>query len=268
MQHALDAKGLGRALCIITGASRGFGRAVAVRISELVEPQSVLVLVARSAGDLRTLQAELASSKAGEAGVVVECVVADLGVKEGVESVVKACTPPRSSEDFDHLILVHNAGSLGTSRYARTFTDMSDVNSYLSFNVSSPMCLTAGVLEAFPRRVGLRRTVVNVSSLCALQPFPSWVLYCSGKAAREMMFRVLAEEDPDIRVLSYAPGPLDTAMQKEARTKTCDDRLRNSFAAMFAEDQLLTCEVSCAKLMALLLKDEFKTGAHVDFYDE
>lgn len=92
------------------------------------------------------------------------------------------------------------------TRFAKTFTDMSEVNSYLAFNVSSPLCLTAGVLGAFPRRDGLRRTVVNVSSICALEPYPSWVLYCSAKAARDMMFRVLAEEDPDLRVLNYAPG--------------------------------------------------------------
>lgn len=97
--------------------------------------------------------------------------------------------------------------SLGdVSRYTKSFTDMAEVDSYLSLNVSSALCLTAGVLQAFPRRHGLRRTVVNITSLCALQPFPSWVLYCTGKAAREMMFRVLAEEEPDLRVLNYSPG--------------------------------------------------------------
>ncbi|CAL8321955.1 unnamed protein product [Lota lota] len=264
--QALDAKDLGRALCIITGASRGFGRTTAIQISELVKPKSVLVLAARNVEDLRMLQADLAASKAGKAGVVFEYVVADLGVKEGVECVVKAIKL-KSSEDFDHLILVNNAGSLGALRYARTFTDMSEVDSYMSFNLSSPICLTACVLEAFPRREGLRRTVVNVSSLCGLEPFLSWGLYCSGKAARDMMFRVLAKEDPDIRVLSYSPGPLDTGMQEEARTLTADNSLRNTFTDMFTKGQLLTCEASCAKLMMLLLKDEYTSGAHIDFYE-
>ncbi|KAK0154120.1 Sepiapterin reductase [Merluccius polli] len=264
--QAVAAEDLGTALCIITGASRGFGRTIAVQMSELVRPGSVLVLVARSGEDLRMLQADLTASKAGKAGVVVEYVVADLGVKEGVENVVKAFKR-RSSEDFDHVILVNNAGSLGTSCYAKTFTDMADVDSYLSFNVSSTLCLSACVLEAFPRRAGLRRTVVNVSSLCALQPFKSWVLYCSGKAARDMMFRVLAEEDPDVRVLSYAPGPLNTAMFEEASTKTFDTSLKNSFKDMIAKGEVLTCEASCAKLMTLLLKDEYISGVHIDFYD-
>lgn len=83
---------------------------------------------------------------------------------------------------------------------------MDEVDRYLSMNVSSALCLTAGILKVFPAHVGLRRCVVHVSSLCALQPFPSWVLYCTGKAARNMMFRVLAKEESELRVLNYAPG--------------------------------------------------------------
>ncbi|XP_044030459.1 sepiapterin reductase a [Siniperca chuatsi] len=258
---------LGRALCIITGASRGFGRTIAREMSRLVKPGSVLVLVARSSDDLRALQTELAESEEGRIGLVVECVVADLGQMEGPESVVRA-SKDALTEDIDHIILVNNAASLGdVSRYAKSFTDMAEVDSYLSLNVSSSLCLTASVLQAFPQRPGLRRTVINISSLCALQPFRSWVLYCTGKAAREMMFRVLAEEEPDLRVLNYSPGPLDTAMQEVARSRTADPSIRKSFSDIFTQGQLLTCEVSCAKLMKLLLEDNYTSGAHIDVYD-
>lgn len=102
---------------------------------------------------------------------------------------------------------VPSSASLGdVSRPSRSFTSMAEVDSYLSLNVSSCLCLTAQLLQALPPRPGARRTVVNVTSLYALQPCRSWVLYCTGKAAREMMFRVLAEEEPDVRVLNYSPG--------------------------------------------------------------
>nr|XP_046173650.1 sepiapterin reductase-like [Oncorhynchus gorbuscha] len=262
-----DAKDLGRALCIITGASKGFGRTIAKEISLLLKPRSVLVLAARSDEKLRELQENLASSDAGRAGLVTRCVVVDLGMKEGVESVIRAAKEI-SSEDIEHFILINNAASLGdVSRYAQSFTNMAEVDSYLSLNVSSALSLTAGLLQVFPRRQGLRRCVVNVSSLCALQPLPSWVLYCTGKAARDMMFRVLAEEEPDLRVLNYSPGPLDTDMQVEARDCTADPGVRKSFSVMLSQGQLLTCEDSCAKLMKVLLKDEYPSGAHLDFYD-
>lgn len=100
---------LGRALCVITGASRGLGRTIATEMSRLVKPGSVLVLVARSADDLRALQAELAGSEAGRAGVVAECVVADLAQAEGLQRVVQV-SEGASSEEMDHIILVNNAG--------------------------------------------------------------------------------------------------------------------------------------------------------------
>lgn len=262
-----ECRDLGRVMCIITGASRGFGRALAREMPRLLKPRSVLVLVARSGDELRTLQAELAESETSKASLLAELVVADLAQMEGLESVVRK-SKEAFSEDIDHIILINNAASLGdVSRYAKSFTNMAEVDSYLSFNVSSTLCLTARILEAFPQRSGLRRTVVNISSLCALQPFCSWVLYCTGKAARDMMFRVLADEEPDVRVLNYSPGPMNTAMQMEARSQTADPGIKKSFSDMFAQGQLLTCEESCAKLMKLLQEDNYTSGAHIDIYD-
>ncbi|XP_044285459.1 sepiapterin reductase [Varanus komodoensis] len=159
-------------------------------------------------------------------------------------------------------------GSLGdVSKSFLDFTSPAVVNSYLGFNVTSALCLTASLLQAFPAQPGLVRTVVNISSLCALKPFKTWALYCAGKAARDMMFRVLAVEEPDVRVLSYAPGPLDTDMQAVARTQSGDQELRQAFLHMKQHGQLLDCDVSSEKLLHLLLANTFESGAHVDFYD-
>ncbi|KAK2899214.1 hypothetical protein QQF64_031252 [Cirrhinus molitorella] len=261
-----EGRDLGRAVCIITGASKGYGRTLALQMSRLLKPRSVLMLVARTADQLNQLKEDVITLY-GHNKLDVRCVQADLEKKEGVEKTVQAVKETSVSE-MDHLLLINNAASLGdVSRFALTFTDPSEVNRYLSLNVSSALSLTSGVLQAFPRGLGLRRTVVNISSLCALKPFPSWVLYCTGKAARDMMFRVLAEEEPDVRVLSYAPGPLDTDMQLQARRFSGDAQLRRSFSSMFSEGQLLSCNESGAKLIKLLLDDEYPSGAHLDFYE-
>ncbi len=44
-----------------------------------------------------------------------------------------------------------------------------------------------------------------------------------------MLFRTMALEEPDVRVLNYAPGPLDTDMQVVARTETGDKELKHLF---------------------------------------
>lgn len=107
-----ESASLGRALCIITGASRGFGRAVSRELSRLVTPGSGLVLAARSGEDLHDVQAELAASEAGRAGLRVESVVADVGRTEGLEAIIRAAKDALI-EQMDHVMLVNNAGEDG-----------------------------------------------------------------------------------------------------------------------------------------------------------
>ncbi|XP_056320470.1 sepiapterin reductase b [Danio aesculapii] len=264
-----ERRDLGRAVCVVTGASKGYGRTLALQISCLLKPRSVLLLVSRTADQLNQLKQDIVSLHAAHTDLQldVRCVQADLQEPDGVQKTIQE-TRNTLITDIEHLLIINNAASLGdVSRCAVSFTDPCEVSRYLALNVSGVLSLTAGLLQAFPPAVGLRRTVVNISSLCALKPFPSWVLYCTGKAARDMMFRVLAEEEPDVRVLSYAPGPLDTDMQLQARCFSGNVELRRSFSSMFSDGQLLSCEESGAKLMKLLLDDQYPSGAHLDYYE-
>ncbi|XP_070612890.1 sepiapterin reductase [Erythrolamprus reginae] len=258
--------GWGRTACVVTGASRGLGRSLCRLLAAQLPPGSALLLVARSAGPLVRLAGELG---AAWPGLRVEALAADLGTEQGLRRAAEAGRGLRGDgEPPQRLLLINNAGSLGD--VSKTFSDFSepgDVNSYLNFNVTSALCLTASILKAFPAQQGFSRLVVNISSLCALKPFKSWTLYCMGKAARNMMFQVLAAEEPDVRVLSYAPGPLDTSMQEEARTLSADVELRQTFLHLKESHQLVDCDVSAQKLLDLLVANTFESGAHVDFYD-
>ena len=142
--------------------------------------------------------------------------------------------------------------------------------------------------------------VVNVSSLCAVKAFPSWSVYCAGKAARDMFHSNLALEQQQqqqqqqdgqqaapsgsstsnsigsressscsVSVLNYAPGPLDTAMQTEVReSTTVNSATRNTFCAMKSAGQLVSPDASAKKLVNLLHLGLYENGAHVDYYDE
>ncbi|XP_065449248.1 sepiapterin reductase-like [Chrysemys picta bellii] len=257
---------LGKAACILTGASRGFGRSLALLLAPRLETGSVLIPVARSQGDLAELEAELRSSFPS---LKVHSVQADLSTEDGLQLVLRAVQDKLpGAADLERLLVINNAGSLGDiSKSFLDFTSPAEVNSYFAFNVTSALCLTSSILKAFPGHPGLCKTVVNISSLCALKPFKSWTLYCTGKASRDMMFQVLALENPEVRVLSYAPGPLDTEMQQLARTKSADPEMREQFLRMKQSGQLLDCSVSAQKLVTLLLQDTFASGAHIDFYE-
>ncbi|XP_062992126.1 sepiapterin reductase [Elgaria multicarinata webbii] len=264
--EAAAAAGLGRALCILTGASRGFGRSLAGALAPRLAPGSALLLVARSAAALGELEGEL---RASCPALRVTAVPADLASDEGLQRVVQAGRALGGAGGrLERLLLINNAGSLGdVSKSFLDFTSPAEVSNYLAFNVVSALCLTSSILKVFPAQPGLCRMVINISSLCALKPFKTWTLYCTGKAARNMMFQVLAAEEPDVRVLSYAPGPLDTDMQEVARTRSGDPEMRQKFLHMKQCGQLLDCDVSSQKLLNLLLANTFESGAHVDFYD-
>ncbi|XP_008581479.1 PREDICTED: sepiapterin reductase [Galeopterus variegatus] len=258
--------GLGRAVCVLTGASRGFGRALAPLLARLLSPGSVLVLNARNDQALQQLEAELG---AGRPGLHVMRVPADLGAEAGLQQLLGALRELPRPEGLQRLLLINNAGTLGD--VSKGFVDLGDpaeVNNYWALNLTSMLCLTSSILKYFPSSPGLSRTVVNISSLCALQPFKGWALYCAGKAARDMMFQVLATEEPSVRVLSYAPGPLDTDMQQLAREASVDPDLRKSLQELKTKGKLVDCMASAQKLLSLLQKDMFKSGAHVDFFDK
>lgn len=101
-----ETKDFGKAVCIITGASKGFGKCLAKEIAALFKPGSVLILVARSADKLQELEGDLSSDRDG---LIIRCVVADLGQKDGVESVIREAREAPSS-DINSLFLFNNAG--------------------------------------------------------------------------------------------------------------------------------------------------------------
>eukprot|EP00062_Callorhinchus_milii_P022303 gi/632979945/ref/XP_007906754.1/ PREDICTED: sepiapterin reductase [Callorhinchus milii] len=249
-------------LCVITGASRGLGKELALQLAPSLTGASSLVLVARSGERLEEVRRAVLAS---QPSLRVLLVPADLSTGQGVGAALAALPQHRPRR----LLLLNNAGSLGdVSKFVVDFTSPAEITDYFSLNVTSFMCLSAGVLRAFPQKAGLTRTVVNISSLCAIKPFKSWSLYCMGKAAREMMCHVLAAEQPDLRVLSYAPGPLDTDMFLQARTETGDPEVREAAKSLYAEGNVLTPQDSARKLVDILVRDQFESGAHVDFYDK
>ncbi|NXG80597.1 SPRE reductase, partial [Baryphthengus martii] len=214
--------------------------------------------------------AELAAELRGGTGtgLRVEYVAADLGSEQGLQRAMAALRDVLPTGPSGRLLVINNAGSLGDiSKSFLDLTNPEEINSYFAFNITSALCLTSTALQAFGKRPDSHRTVVNISSLCALKPFKNWALYCSGKAARDMMFQVLALEDRDVRVLNYAPGPLDTDMQLLARSETGDPEMRQFFQNLQKSGQLIDCTVSAQKLVKLLEEDTFLSGAHLDFYN-
>ncbi|HWT25135.1 MAG TPA: SDR family oxidoreductase [Solirubrobacteraceae bacterium] len=182
---------------IVTGASRGLGRALA---EALAERGWRLVLDARGAAALEAVRAALAER------TEVIAVSGDVADDAHRAALVEAC-----GGELD--ALVNNAGILGPSPLpAVAELPLPALADVLRTNTIAPLGLVQRALPLL--RPGAR--IVNITSDAAVEPYEGWGGYGAGKAALEHLTRVLAQERPDLRVYAYDPGDMRTQMQQDA----------------------------------------------------
>lgn len=164
------------------------------------------------------------------------------------------------AEPHDRVYLVHNAGSLGQLGFTQEWDSYELLNKYNELNVVSVFWINNRFLRTFgatrERLLGGAGecspppvVILNITSLCGIEPFQTHGMYCAGKAAREMHHRVIAMEQsaaPHVRVLSYSPGPMDTDMQKTIRESShVLPELAQAYASMKEQVRaLLLCLLS------------------------
>lgn len=194
-------------VAIITGASRGLGRALA---AELAGRGWDLVLDGRNADALRTAAADL-ERHAGETAVRprVRAVPGDVTAAGHRAELVAAA---RELGGVD--LLVNNASALGAEPLVPLAElPVAGLREALETNVTAPLALTQ---EALPLLRAARGAVLNVSSDAAVEAYPTWGGYGASKAALDHLSAVLAEEEPGIRVWWVDPGDLRTELYAAA----------------------------------------------------
>ncbi|MFD5589203.1 SDR family NAD(P)-dependent oxidoreductase [Streptomyces sp. NPDC057413] len=185
-------------VAIITGASRGLGRALA---GALAERGWDLVLDARGAGPLEETAVALTAYD-----VRVQAVPGDVTDARHRAELVAAARKLGGAD-----LLVNNAGILGVEPLVPLARHPLDgFRAALETNVVAPLAL---VQEALPL---LRRAedgaVLNVSSDAAVEAYRTWGGYGATKAALDLLSAVLAVEEPDLRVWWADPGGMRTGM--------------------------------------------------------
>ena len=199
-------------------------------------------------------------------GINVHVVEADLQDLHSLGSVFDEAAKVANGRKHQQYVLVHNAGTMGD--ITKPMIEQSDpkaIQDHFALNFTSVFTLTARFLSHFSSG---HRTVVNITTLLASVYMPSFSLYSSSRAARNAFMGVLAVENPDLRVLTYSPGPCDTEMFHSIPRESFSQKVVEQFQSTRANKQLLSCQQSISKLTGLLKEDKFKNGCIVDYYDE
>jgi NAD(P)-dependent dehydrogenase (short-subunit alcohol dehydrogenase family) len=184
---------------LLTGASRGLGRALA---RSLAADGWRLVIDARTGSELDAAAAEL--SAAGGQVVALPGDVAD-----PAHRLVLAAA---AGDRLDLLVL--SASTLGELPLPPLSTcDIDALRQVFEVNAVAPVALLQLVLPALRAAAG---TVVAVSSDAAVEGYPGWGAYGASKAALDQFARVFAAEEPGVAVYAVDPGEMRTRMLADA----------------------------------------------------
>ena len=184
-------------IALITGASRGLGRAAA---HALARRGWSLIVDARRAADLTGAMRGLADV------VAVPGDVTDPGHRARLAEVASR------AGRLD--VLVNNASRLGPSPQPPLASyPLDELGRVYDTNVFAALALIQLLAVPLTAAAG---AVVNVSSDAATEAYPGWGGYGSAKAALDQITAVLAAEQPSLRCYAFDPGDMRTDMHQQA----------------------------------------------------
>jgi 3-oxoacyl-[acyl-carrier protein] reductase len=192
---------------LITGASRGVGRAIA---EKLAASEMELLLHGRDTVAL----SKVCKSVSARCGKLTK-LIHDLATPEGVADLIAAVGPSPLN------LLVNNAGVA----VVKPFAEITGVEwqQTLGVNVTAPFLL----MQKFAHQMPPGSSIVNILSIAAKTGFPGWSAYCMSKFALEGLSQSIREElrDRKIRVVNIYPAATDTEIWNNVGGKWPRDKM-------------------------------------------
>ncbi|MEZ4407900.1 MAG: SDR family oxidoreductase [Polyangiales bacterium] len=220
---------------LITGASRGLGRSLALSLSRR---GARLALVARDRAPLEEVAATIRSH-----GREAHVIAADVADKDAVAVIAGRALAALGGLDA----VVHNASTLGPVPLVPLLdTACEDLKRALMVNLVGPHRLTKAL--AGPMLLQGRGLIVLVSSDAAVEAYSTWGAYGASKAALDHYGRILAAEldGSGVRVVTVDPGEMHTRMHADAipdadvATLASPDDVAERLASLFTVEGVRT----------------------------
>jgi len=241
---------MSKRLFILTGASRGMGAAMAEQL--LAADVHLLTLSRRPAAALQ--------AAAAAAGATLAQWAIDVGHDVGAAARLEAWLHQHRPRQYSSAALINNAGIIGRVG-SLTLSSADEIAAVLRVNLEAPMLLTAAFLRA-TRDWTIDKRVLSISSGAAQRPITGWASYCASKAGLDMFSRTTAQDEALLpnpaRIVSLAPGVIDTDMQAQLRAADSagfPDQQR--FVDFHAERQLVPPTEAAQRVLAFLAAPDF-----------
>lgn len=189
-----------RKICLVTGASRGIGRAIALRFAR---EGYDLVIGARKVESLAPVKADVEA-----VGAACEPVAADVSQPGHCARLIEAV-----QRRFGRLdVLVNNAGVAILAPLARMSDE--EYQQTMGTNVDGVFYMTRAAWKSLTASRGV---VVNISSVASVDPFAGFAAYGAAKAWVNLFTRAVADEGraDGVRVFAIAPGAVETNMLRQ-----------------------------------------------------
>ncbi|MEI6025565.1 MAG: SDR family NAD(P)-dependent oxidoreductase [Betaproteobacteria bacterium] len=245
---------------IVTGASRGLGLGIARQL--LQRGHRVLTLQ-------RSPSTELAA-EAARLGATLEQWAVDLTQPEQTAVHLKTWVQGLPRAEVASLDLINNAALL-VEPGPLAEADPGSMVAAMRASLEAPLLLTSAFLAA-SADLAVPRKVLNISSGLGRFAMAGSAVYCAAKAGMDQFSRAVALEEAErphgAKIVSLAPGVIDTDMQVQLRGA---DPVRFSsqgrFAGLKAQGQLDSADAAAAKVLACLDAAEFGQKVIADVRD-
>lgn len=153
--------------------------------------------------------------------------------------------------------LINNAGTLGEINHVGRL-DNKELASALNVNLVAPVILMNNFISGYQEKLDTKRTILNISSGAGVAAYDGWGAYCTSKAGVNMISEVAERErvlaqDENLRILSIAPGIIETNMQAQIRdAKVSNFSNVDRFVELKEHDLLQSPQETAEKLIQLL----------------
>ena len=238
-----------KSLFIITGASKGIGKALVDQLSENSENQ--IIGISRSA--VKTEKSN------------IQHLSLDLGDFEVIKKSFGQIFP---SDNFERIVLINNAGWIGQIDYFGKLEAQS-IQAIHNINTIAPALLMNEFVRKYHDSKNTERTVINISSGAAKKGIDGWSGYSSSKAALNMMTESAQEEanksNSKIKFFALSPGVVDTNMQEDIRSAPENGfSLLGKFKGLKADNALSSPQEAAEKIIYLIENREQFEGVLQD----